>query len=183
MEIVLRPARPEDAEAMVRWFVDLTELAKWGGPDVRFPLTSDQLAAWIDEGSRPMPRVCYTAVDSDGRPVGHVEFRRDPARKWARLGRFAVAPVLRGQGFGRALFEHAVLMAFTELGVEHLALAVATTNERAIRLYRSCGFSDEGAVSESRTAEGRSYLMQTMGLVRPGWIELTGARGGATRVA
>jgi RimJ/RimL family protein N-acetyltransferase len=183
MQIVLRPARPEDAEEMARWFVDLTELAHWGGPEVRFPLTRDQLAAWIDEVSRPMPRVCFTAVDHDRLPIGHVEFLRDPPRQWARLGRFAIAPGLRGQGFGRALFEHAVGMAFAELGVEHLALAVATTNHRAIRLYRSCGFSDEGAVSESRTVDGRAYRMQTMGLMRPDWTGLTGARGGATRVA
>jgi hypothetical protein len=46
MDITLRPARPEDAKEMARWFVDLTDLAEWGGPDVRFPLTEDEMVAW-----------------------------------------------------------------------------------------------------------------------------------------
>jgi RimJ/RimL family protein N-acetyltransferase len=168
---------------MVRWFADLANLAEWGGPDVRFPLTADQLAAWIAEGANPQPRICFTAVDDDDRPIGHVQFLRDPPKKWARLGRFGIAPALRGQGFGRALFDHAVRLAFTDLGVEHLALAVITTNERAIRLYLSSGFRDEETVSDSRVVAGRAYTVNVMSLTRSDWLQMTGAHTSAIRVA
>ena len=183
MTITLRPARPADAEEMTRWFADPASLAEWGGPEARFPLTPDQLAAWIAEGGNPQPRICFTEVDVHDRPIGHVEFLRDPPRMWARLGRFAVAPERRGKGLGRALFDHAVRFAFTELDVEHLALAVVDTNERAIRLYVSSGFRDEDVAPDSRIASGRPYPVNVMGLMRSDWLRLTGAPSGATRVA
>ncbi len=170
MDITLRPARPADADEMARWFVDLTDLANWGGPEVRFPLTAQQVAAWIAEAANPMPRLCFTAVDAADRPIGHVEFLRDPARKWARLGRFVVAPELRGQGFGRALLGHALAYAFGELDVEHLALVVVQGNERAERLYRAAGFRDEGVVPDKWTVAGKPYVMKLMGLIRSDWL-------------
>jgi RimJ/RimL family protein N-acetyltransferase len=173
MNITLRPARPEDADEMARWFVDLTELAQWGGPDVRFPLGRDQLAAWIAERAQPTPRYCFTSVDNDDRPTGHVEFLHDPAKAWARLGRFAVARALRGQGFGRALFDRAVDHAFTELGVAHLALAVAPENTLARGLYERSGFRHEGQSRSVRKADGVAYTVDMMGLARPEWIRRT----------
>ena len=183
MSITLRPARPADAEEMARWFVDLTDLAQWGGPEVRFPLTMDQLAAWIAEGANEKPRICFTAVDAEDAPIGHVQFFRDPPKKWARLGRFAVAQSLRGQGFGRALFDHAVRMAFTDLGVDHLALAVLPENTLARGLYVRSGFRDEGVMPGEWMVAGRPYVASVMGLSRPDWLRLTGTREGAAKVA
>jgi RimJ/RimL family protein N-acetyltransferase len=183
MDITLRPARPADAEEMARWFVDLTDLATWGGPEVRFPLTAEQMTAWIAEGANPTPRLCFTAVDAADLPVGHVEFLHDPAKRWARLGRFAIAPALRGRGFGWALFNRAVAYAFTELDVEHLALAVVAENERARRLYVSCGFRDEGVVPGEWTVAGKPYVMNVMGLIRGDWLSRTRSPADAMKVA
>lgn len=183
MNITLRPARPEDAEAIARWFADLASLAEWGGPEVRFPLTRDQLAAWIAEAANERPRICFTAVDDHDGPIGHVQFLRDPPRRWARLGRFAIAPARRGEGFGRALFDEAVRMAFTELDVEHLALAVVPTNERARQLYLRSGFRDEGAMPGSWLVDGQPYIMNAMSLMRPDWLRMKTALPGASKVA
>ena len=183
MNITLRPARPADAEEMARWFSDLDDLARWGGPEVRFPLTDDQLAGWIAESANPRPRLCFTAVDDDDLPVGHVEFLHDPAKRWARLGRFAVAPARRGQGFGRALLEDALRFAFTELDVEHLALAVVPGNDIAHRLYVRAGFRDEGRWEGSWTVNGKPYEMNLMGLIRSDWLQRTGRPEDTAKVA
>jgi RimJ/RimL family protein N-acetyltransferase len=183
MNITLRPARPADAEEMARWFTDLEDLARWGGPEVRFPLSADQVAAWIAEGGEELPRLCFTATDGDDRPIGHVEFKHDPAKKWARLGRFGIAPRLRGQGFGRALLDHAVRFAFTELDVEHLALAIVPGNEVARRLYARAGFRDEGPWRGSWTVAGKPYEMNLMGLIRSDWLRATEGPSQTTKVA
>ena len=183
MNVTLRPARPADADEMAKWFVDLTDLATWGGPEVRFPLTAEQMAAWIAEGANPTPRLCFTAINADDRPIGHVEFLHDPAKRWARLGRFAIAPELRGRGFGRTLFEHAVGHAFTKLDVEHLALAVVPENQRARRLYLSAGFRDEGAMPGEWTVAGKPYVMTLMGLIRSDWLRRTKSPADAMKVA
>lgn len=183
MDITLRPARPADADEMAEWFADLADLARWGGPEVRFPLTAEQMAAWIAEGANPTPRLCFTAIDAADRPVGHVEFLHDPARRWARLGRFAIAPALRGQGFGRALFDAALAHAFDALDVEHLALAVVPENERARRLYLAAGFRDEGQVPGEWTVAGKPYVMNLMGLIRSDWLRRTADPTDAMKVA
>ncbi len=183
MSINLRPARPADAEEMARWFVDLTDLAQWGGPDVTFPLTPDQLAAWIAEANNDKPRLCYTAVDDRDVPIGHVQFLRESARKWARLGRFAVSRRLRGKGFGRAFFDEAVTMAFEDLDIETLALAVLPTNTLARGLYLRSGFRDDGQFPGSWTVAGKPYVMDLMKLTRDEWRARRSARTGATMVA
>ena len=183
MEITLRPARPADADEMARWFVDLTDLAIWGGPEVSFPLTREQMAAWIAEGANPTPRLCFTAVDGNDLAIGHVEFLHDPAKHWARLGRFGIAPALRGQGFGRALFAHAVAYAFDALDVEHLALAVAPQNERARRLYLAAGFRDEGPGPGKWTVAGKPFVMNLMGLIRSDWLSQKTSPADAMKVA
>ncbi len=170
MTITLRPARPDDAKEMARWFTDLVSLAEWGGPEVRFPLTADQLAAWIAEGTSERPRICFTEVDARDRPIGHLQLLRDPPRRWARLGRFTVAPDRRGKGFGRALFNEAMRMAFVDFYVERLALAVVPTNRRAIGLYLSCGFRDDGPSEGSWQVGGKPYLVNTMSLARADWL-------------
>jgi RimJ/RimL family protein N-acetyltransferase len=167
---------------MASWFVDLTDLAQWGGPDVRFPLSQDQMAGWIAEIVRPTPRYCFAAVDEEDRPTGHVEFLHDPERKWARLGRFGVARALRGKGYGRALFDYAVAWAFNHLQIEHLALAVAVDNTLARRMYERSGFRGEER-STSVRSDGVGYEVDIMGLSRPEWIRMTGARVGAAKVA
>jgi [ribosomal protein S18]-alanine N-acetyltransferase len=183
MEINLRPARPEDAEAMAGWFADLADLAAWGGPDVTFPLSSDQLAAWIAEAENDQPRVCLTTDDPNGVPAGHVEFLRDPPNRWARLGRFAVAPHLRGRGFGRTLFDRSLEFAYGELDVEHLVLAVMPSNERARQLYLRSGFRDEGSWPGRRKSDGQPYVMTIMGLMREEWQRRRAAPTGTSKVA
>jgi RimJ/RimL family protein N-acetyltransferase len=183
MDITLRPARPADADEMAQWFVDLTDLARWGGPQVSFPLTREQVAAWIAERGNPTPRLCFTAVDAADRPVGHVEFLHDPAKRWARLGRFGVAPAMRGQGFGRALLDHAVGYAFRDLDLEHLALAVAPDNDRARHLYLSFGFREEGRMPGEWTVAGKPYVMNLMGLIRSDWLARTQRAPRAMKVA
>ncbi|CAN5384086.1 GNAT family protein [soil metagenome] len=181
MDIVLRPARPADAEEMTSWFADFAKLAEWGGPEVSFPLTPDQLAAWIAEGVNERPRICFT-VDDEGRPVGHVQFLRDPPKHWARLGRFGIAPKRRGAGFGRALFDEAVRFAFTELNVEHLALAVVPSNDKARRLYLRAGFRDEGTMP-GPSLNGQNWMATLMGLKRNEWLRRRETESGAARVA
>ena len=183
MNINLRPARPADAEEMARWFVNLTDLAQWGGPDVTYPLTPDQLSAWIAEGTDAKPRTCFAAVDASDTPTGHVQFLHDAAIRWVRIGRFSIAPAMRGTGFGRALFAQAVTIAFDEMAADEVELGVHTANERAWRLYLSAGFSKEGQVTGGWVVDGQPYAMHTMRLRRAEWLAQPARGAAAARVA
>jgi ribosomal protein S18 acetylase RimI-like enzyme len=63
-----------------------------------------------------------------------------------------------GRGIGRALMNHLIDWARGEPSVQKVELRVRHENERAIRLYRSLGFSEEGRFERRiKLADGR-YL-------------------------
>lgn len=79
------------------------------------------------------------------RLVGSADFRRGEQAKNAHVAQLGIAlqPEVRGQGLGRAMMEEGVEWA-RSVGIRKLFLGVFSTNERAIALYRSLGFEEEG---------------------------------------
>lgn len=66
-----------------------------------------------------------------------------------------VRPESRGQGVGRALFEHLIAEATTR--VEQIHLSVITDNAEAIGLYERVGFRIYGTEPRSLRVDGRYY--------------------------
>lgn len=80
----------------------------------------------------------FVAIDG-GRLVGiATEHQQEP---YGHMIGMIVDEAYRGRGVGRALLERIIQWARDE-GLPHLSLAVFPHNERAIALYRSCGFAD-----------------------------------------
>lgn len=95
------------------------------------------------------------AVD-DGQIVGWCDALPGGALSCSRhVGRLGMGlhPDYRGRGIGRRLME-ATLAKARELGLEKIELGVYATNEPAIRLYRSMGFTEEGVHKRSRLVDG-----------------------------
>ncbi len=90
---------------------------------------------------------------------------------WARsrhVGRIElmVAPAHRGQGIGRALLRGAIQFAEQCPHLDKLSLTVFADNDRAIGLYRSLGFVEEGhRRGEYREADGK--LRDDLLMARP----------------
>lgn len=80
-----------------------------------------------------------------GEVSGQLLVSRHTERYQSHVGEVAivVSNACRGQGLGRQLLEVAVDWA-AAVGLAKLTLAVFTTNARAIALYRSLGFAEEG---------------------------------------
>lgn len=80
--------------------------------------------------------------------------RLERARHVARL-EMMVDKRARGQGVGKLLLDHALSWAEANPMLGKVALAVFADNERAIALYRSRGFADEGRrIGEYRELDG-----------------------------
>jgi RimJ/RimL family protein N-acetyltransferase len=142
--VIIRPARPADAEG-------LTELGEAVGSEPGGWLVTTN--GWRDAADerrylKAIRRYANAAVyvaDDDGRIVGRLSIARDqhPAsRHVADLG-LMVAATHRRRGIGTGLLEAAVEWA-RGAGVRKLELHVFPWNEAAIALYERFGFVKEG---------------------------------------
>ncbi len=92
------------------------------------------------------------------------------------LKRIVLQP--KGQGYGRACVRLLAEMAFRDLGAHRFWLDVKSENERALGLYRSEGFVEEGRLRESvRSGAGFDSLI-VMSLLEPEHRALVEAREG-----
>ncbi len=84
---------------------------------------------------------------------------RNPHRS-VELKRMVLLPEDQGHGLGRACVRLLAQMAFRDLGAHRFWLDVKSLNERALALYRSEGFVEEGRLRESvRIAGGYDSLV------------------------
>jgi ribosomal protein S18 acetylase RimI-like enzyme len=106
-------------------------------------------------------------LEVDGAPAGHVMVQRRAGNHYGHVGEIAilVSNAERGAGLGRILMEMAIAWAGA-VGLAKLSLRVFPDNGRAITLYRSLGFEDEGLVKgEVRMPSGdRDMLLMGLAL-------------------
>jgi len=102
------------------------------------------------EGAVRFPDFRHFIVEAgDGYPsAGFVILQgcRNPNAS-VELKRIVLQP--KGQGFGRACLRLLAQMAFRDLGAHRFWLDVRSANARALALYRSEGFVEEGRLRES----------------------------------
>lgn len=140
--IVLRPIRPDDADAMWDMLAD-PEGMRLTGTTTTF--TRAQVDDW-----------CATRATAQGRydfavtAGGDDEFRGeivlndiDEALRSANL-RLAMRPAYRGRGYGTEGIQLVLGMAFDGLGLHRVELDVLSINARAKSLYENLGFRVEG---------------------------------------
>ena len=71
-----------------------------------------------------------------------------------------------GKGFGREATETLLAYAFEELNLHRIALRVFSFNERAISLYRTIGFKEEGRAREALFRYGQWHDIVSMGILQ-----------------
>jgi RimJ/RimL family protein N-acetyltransferase len=157
MTVVIRPADPSDAPALVRLGTEV------GREPEGWLITADGWRSVGDErrylrALRRFPDAAVFVAEDEGRVVGRLSVARDqhPASSHvADLG-LMVAASHRRRGIGRALLEAAVGWA-READVRKLELHVFPHNEPAIRLYEEFGFEREG-YRRAHYRRGRGYV-------------------------
>jgi RimJ/RimL family protein N-acetyltransferase len=154
VNIVIRPAKPEDAAALV----ELGDAV--GREEGGWLLSSNGWRSVAEERRylRALKRYADAAVyvaAADARIVGRLSLARDPnpaSRHVADVG-LMIAATHRRLGIGRALLEQAVAWA-RAAEVHKLELHVFPWNEPAIALYERFGFEREGLRREHYRRDG-----------------------------
>jgi diamine N-acetyltransferase len=110
---------------------------------VRFP----DFRHFIIEAGDGYPSAGFVILQGCRNPNGSVELKR-----------IVLQP--KGQGYGRTCVRLLATMAFRDLGAHRFWLDVRSANARALALYRSEGFVEEGRLRESvRHGDGFDSLV------------------------
>ena len=138
----------------------------------RFPITEVGEEAWfrsLGQGSPPA-EVTYIVVDCDNdAPLGLTTLREiDWINRTARFGLW-IASEAQGRGVGSAATAQTVDVAFGRLNLRKVALDVLASNERAVSMYRSLGFSEEGRFADEIFVDGAYHDLIRMALTAAQW--------------
>lgn len=93
-------------------------------------------------------RGLYVVAEQDHKIVGHALLDPMPlaANSHVCTLTIVVYPAWQGRGIGKQLLAHAIRWAQNNRHIEKIELMVRAGNERAIKLYRSLGFKEEGRI-------------------------------------
>jgi diamine N-acetyltransferase len=113
------------------------------------------------------PRQRHLIAESGERRVGFALLRLQPESRAVQLRRLAVTE--KGRGYGRAALRLIMTRAFEEHDAHRLWLDVKPHNERALSLYRSAGFVQEGLLRDALYYGGVFESLIIMSVLRPEW--------------
>lgn len=129
---MIRPFRPDDAEAVVAVWRDAGLLRPWNDPFLDI-----QRKAGLDDG-------LFLVADSGGAVEGTVMAGYDGHRGWIYY--LAVVPDRRRSGVGSELMAEAERR-LLERGCPKVNLQVRADNEASVGFYRALGYSPDAVVS------------------------------------
>lgn len=124
------------------------------------------LEAWVESHRLATDEALFVIADADDRAIGHVGlYQIDHRRRSADFAIVIGDPTVWGRGVGRACSRFAIEFGFDMLNLRRIQLQVIETNERAIHLYHSLGFVDEGRLRQAYWQQGAYVDMLLMGLL------------------
>lgn len=143
---IIRPAGPEDYEAVERIMKQVQKMHVEWRPDiyryVETALPCEAFAEAVKQGT-------FLAAERNGKVVGilsylirHVESENHVTRDVIFIDSMAVEEDCRGQGIGRQLFD-AVRKIREQRGLDGIELQVNAKNTAAKKMYESYGFTEK----------------------------------------
>jgi putative acetyltransferase len=139
---LIRPTEPADALAISAL------LGRIGTVEGTLQMPDAALASRLEMLQRIDPHDCkLVAVAADGTVVGSAGLHLSHPglrRRHVRLLGIGIAPEWQGRGLGRRMMARLLDWADNWAGVLRIELLVHADNERAIALYESLGFVQEG---------------------------------------
>jgi len=162
--VTIRSAEPSDAPAVSAL------LGRIGTFEGTLQLPDVPVASRIEMLARYEPAGCKLVAIAEGEVIGmgglhpvHPGLRR----AHVRLLGIAIAPEWQGRGVGRRMMERLLAWADHWGGVLRIELNVHEDNDKAMALYRSLGFVQEGRHRGYALKDGRYVDAYTMARLHP----------------
>ena len=157
---LLRPARVEDAAAMVDYLVTTAGETEFilAYPDERAGMSVEDEARFL-QGVIDAPNRTFIVCEVNGEIAGNCELHFNPRRKVRHRGSVAIALYKKywGRGIGTAMFQTMFSIA-RGWGLEQLELEYVEGNERGRALYEKMGFETVARVPNAyHLSDGSSH--------------------------
>ena len=166
MEITIRDGRRSDVDAIHEILVAESTIAG----SMRLPYQAKAESLERLEKKEGMTRL---VAEIDDEVVGFVELATYPnAPRHRHVGvvnLIAVREDHQGNGVGRNLMDAVIDLGDNGLQLVLLELFAWTTNNTAVRLYKSLGFEQEGTLRDYAFFDGGYLDAYIMARFRPGW--------------
>jgi RimJ/RimL family protein N-acetyltransferase len=167
--VILRRVEPADYPLILRWQND-PEVFRWMDYERPFSLQdiADSEVVAAKEGH---PFV----IEVDGLAIGRIGLNRfRPRDRLAALYLFMGERDAWGKGYGQDAVIALLAYAFDTCGLERVELWTLADNERAIRLYKACGFIEEAHLADRSWKEGRWVDHLWMSVTRDDFARVRG---------
>jgi ribosomal-protein-alanine N-acetyltransferase len=169
-DIVLRKPEPSDLETLYQQKNDPEIARMLGGFSAGYSMAD--LHDWLEYHRAREDEALWVITGAESsRCIGHVGlYKIDHRIRSAEFGILIGDRSAWGRGVGRACTRFVLDYGFLELNLNRIYLEVLATNERAINLYRSLGFKDEGRLREAQYKAGKYVDVLIMGFLRSEYV-------------
>lgn len=157
---IIRTVRAEDADAIVNIMnAVMAEDVYMVTTSSEFNSTPEELRQKIDDVLKN-ERETLIVAELNGQVVGYIEFFSQARQRMFHVGSVGMMIVksCRGIGLGKMLMKELLAWAAHNPLIEKVSLGVFSTNKRAIKLYESLGFHEEGRKIKEFKMKENEYI-------------------------
>jgi len=148
-KVVLRRVEPEDHPHILRWQND-PGVFRW--MDYTRPFTLEDIK---ESEARAVVEGHPFVIEADGRAIGRIGLNNlRPRDRMASLYIFVGEHEAWGKGYARDALMALLAYAFDTQNLRQVELWTLADNDRAIHLYKTCGFVEDGRLRDRSWIEG-----------------------------
>lgn len=162
--ITLEKFKEADFDRLICWVDSEESMIQFSGPIFDYPITHCQLDNYVNTENR----LVYKVIDTDFEEViGHAELNNiDYKNMSARVCRILVGGKQhRNKGYGKAIINELVRVAFEDLNFHRLDLAVYDFNQQAIKCYKDFGIEIEGLFIDNKKVGDNYWSTYNMSII------------------
>jgi RimJ/RimL family protein N-acetyltransferase len=151
--ITLRAIESDDLPVLHSWFNDPEIASGLGG--IHFPSSLNQQEKWFERIQSDDATIRLSVENDEGKLIGYSGFWQIDWRDRRAEHALVVGKEFQGRKYGQEIIMTCARYGFDEMGLHRLEATVLESNGASLKIYQSCGFTQEGALREHALRGGQ----------------------------